>query len=223
MQTLATAMREAPSGRDRRRWSLDARVMTQPSRTFRELATRPLEAGLGVALRRPLTMALGLGCMASLLAAGSVTFRLLAPTVLYLSYAPLTQLLAVSLVLLGTRHQQSFSAALDAYFAGRTPLLLMFLLVVLTLASVSNETAWRFLTTVGVGLMVVGLAWSVRIDYCYFRDFLRQSPAAAATRTILLRVIVWPVVFGVFAVPGMSYGAFVAEIAGVGRELFGGG
>ena len=223
MNTLSEATSDAPAGAGSLRWSLDARILTRPSQTLRELATRPLESGIGVALRRPLTMLLAFACMAPILATGSVTLRLLPVTAIYWAYVPLTQLLAVSVVILGTRHQQRFSAALDIYFAGRMPMLLTILLIALTLASVSNKTAWSFLTTIGVGLMVAGLTWSARFDYCYFSDFLRQSSPAAVVRTILLRVIVWPIVFGVFSVPGMSYGAFVAEIVGAARELFGGG
>jgi len=38
---------------------------------------------------------------------------------------------------------------------------------------------------------------------------------------LAVRLLVWPIVFGVFAVPGFTFGAMGEELAGVVRELVG--
>src|SRR3954468_13771001 len=215
----------ADTARDTRllTWSLDARLMTRPARTCRELATQPLERGRVTALRRPVTIAITLGCLASVASAGIATLRLVAPATIYWAYAPLTQAVALGLVLLTMRrHRQPISAVIDVYFAGRAPMLLLFLATGWMLGTTNPDFAWTLLTTVGVAAAVVIIAWSARIDYCFFRHFLRQSPAGSVARVLALRVIVWPVVFGVFAVPGMTFGAIGEEVAGIVRELVGG-
>jgi hypothetical protein len=42
---------------------------------------------------------------------------------------------------------------------------------------------------------------------------------SAASRVVLLRLIVWPLVFGVFSVPGLSFVGFGEEMLAVAREL----
>jgi len=182
----------------------------------------PQQGGFFVAIRRPLVITAALGCLASLGSTGIVTARLAGPAVVYWTYAPLTELLAVGLVLMVTRRgPQRLSAAVDAHFAGCAAVILLLLLIGVMLGSTRPDLAWALLTTAGVAMVLAGLAWSARIDYCYFRDFLRQTPRGALVRVLLLRIFVWPIVFGVFAVPGLTFRAMGDEFAGIVRELLG--
>jgi hypothetical protein len=209
------------------RWSLEARLLVRPATTYRQLSTRPLQSGLLVALRRPLLMAVALGCLASVIATRGVTLRLAAPAALYWLYVPLVLALALAAASATARGTQRGSGTgrpvttiVDLYFAGRAPMVL-FLLIPAAITLLPPYAVWTALTTWGIGGLFVGMAWSMRIDYCFFRDFLGQSPRSAAARLILLRLIVWPLVFGVFAVPGLSFIGFGEEVLAVVRELLG--
>jgi len=215
----ADTLRRTPS----EAWSLDVRTMVRPALTYRHLATHAPPGGLLTPLRRPILIAVALGCMASVLATGTATLRLVAPATLYWAYAPIAEALALSLTLLTVgRSRQRVGSSIDAYFAGRGPIVLTVLIVAGTLASVRPDTGWTLLTTVCVGALLVVLVWSVRIDYCFFRDFLGRSRTASLWGVFLLRAIVWPVVFGVFGVPGLTLSGIGAELAGVVREILAG-
>src|SRR3954468_19136018 len=76
MQTIDVSGADTARDTRQRTWSLDARLMTRPAQTCRELATQPLERGMVTALRRPVTIAMALGCLASVASAGIATLRL---------------------------------------------------------------------------------------------------------------------------------------------------
>jgi hypothetical protein len=207
------------------RWSLEARLLVRPATTYRQLSTQPLQSGPLVALRRPVLMAVAFGCMASVIATRGVTARLAAPAAIYWLYVPLVSMLALTAVLASFRGTGRGSGAgmpattiVDIYFAGRAPMVLC-LLITAGITLLPPYEVWTVLTTWGVGALLVGMAWSIRIDYCFFRYFLWQSPLSAASRVVLLRLIVWPLVFGVFSVPGLSFVGFGEEMLAVAREL----
>jgi len=143
MHAQAVAIDPIP-GPSRSRWSLDAQVMVRPARTYRRSSATRQRGGVLAALRRPILITVSLGCLASLATAGIATLRLSGPAVAYWAYAPLTQLLAVSLVLVVTRRgTQQFGAALDAYFAGCAPVTLVVLLLGSARRSARPDPTWR--------------------------------------------------------------------------------
>jgi hypothetical protein len=220
MRARAAAITGTPAAAPLLRWSLDASLMLRPTVTYQRLSRQPLESGWLVGLRRPIVIATALGCMASVLATGTGTLRLVVPATLYWSYAPLLQCGALGVVLLTLRErQQRTGATFDVYFAGRAAMVLLQLIIVGTLASVRPDLGWTFLTTAGIAATLAVLAWSARIDYCFFRDFLRQTPLASVFKLLILRLIVWPLVFGVIGVPGLTFGGLIREIFSTAREL----
>lgn len=197
------------------RWSIDAWVLFRPASAFQFLVDRGDGAGAWTACRRPLFVAVVLGCTVSLLTSGTLTVRLVVSATIYWASMPIVEALALSIVTWRRQGRLSRPATVDAFFAGHAPWTLLLIGLAGTLASVPPALGWMLLLEVWVWTAVVVVGWSAYIDFCFFRRVLGASPAAAVRDVVLNRALVWTAVFAIFAFPSMnraSIGEAIAEI-----------
>ena len=198
-------------------FSTDARVLLKPATGFREIVARASAAGLTTAIRRPFFLALVLASIASFLATSTFTLRISASAILYWSFVPIIEFLALWVVTFRKR-PPNLSTVVDAYFTGQAAWIL-YLVTIATVVVFAITSAWTFLTTAGVGLLVAVLAWSIYTDFCFFRIVLNRGRAAAWRDVVIVRLIVWPVVVIFFAVPSGSVLGLLQELAGAVVEI----
>jgi hypothetical protein len=201
-----------------RLWSLDAQVMVRPWRAFAETtADRPARPWW-VAMRRPLFLVFALTTITSFLTAHVTTARLVGPPALYWTFVPVSELIAFTLIV-RRRACVPMANAIDAFFAGHGPWLLGLITLSLVIASAPMETAWPLLIRVAILALPTMLIWSALIDFWFFRTVLAAGTGRAILDVVLIRAVTWPLVFGIFAVPGMDGVAFMREIAEAVVEL----
>ena len=199
------------------RLSLDARVLLRPARSFREQSVEsPLS--FRTALRRPLFVALTLGCVTSLAATGVLTLRIALPAFVYWGIVPVLELAALMMVVWPRRGRINLPRVVDTFFAGHGAWTL-FLLLAALISFRPPELNWSLITGWALVMLVAVLAWSTYVDFCFFRHALGRSRAAAARDVVVARLITWTLVFGIFAVPNLSPRAAINEVAEVAREL----
>ena len=200
------------------RLSLDARVLLRPARSFRE---QSVESPLSVrtALRRPLFVALTLGCVTSLAATGVLTLRIALPAYVYWGIVPVLELGALMVVVWPRPGRINLPRAVDTFFAGHGAWTLFLLWLAALISSRPPELNWSLITGWALVMLVAVLAWSTYVDFCFFRHALGRSRAAAARDVVVTRLITWTLVFGIFAVPNLSPLAAINEVAEVAQEL----
>jgi len=152
-----------------------------------------------IALRRPLALALFIACAVSLMATGSVTARLVLPATLYWSFVPLVQIAGLAVVF--RKHLRA--ATIDEYFAGHGPWLLWLAAFAGLWTLLPPETAlgsWRFphLWWTAAG---AAAAWSLWIDFIFFRRTAGRSPAHAARDLAIQRAVSWSIGMTIFVAP----------------------
>ena len=201
-----------------RLWSDDAWAIVRPRRAFRYIEAHPPDSGTWIALRRPLFLALVLGCGFTLLAAGVLTLRIAASATLYWSFVPLTEVLSLLIVTHRLR-RGSASQTIDTFFIGHGPSTLLLLALVATLSILPGERWWNVLTRPAgaLGAFVLVAIWAAYVDYCFFRQLLRADRGQAIRSVLLLRVLTWTAVFIVFAVPAPR--AFLTELTEALKEV----
>ena len=199
--------------------SLEARVMAGPARAFREIASEPGGSGPWIALRRPLFLALVLGCVVSLATSGVLTLRLVGPATLYWAFVPLVEVLALAAVTWRRRGGLFSPRLVDVFFVGHGPWTLYLLALAAMVVFLPPQRAWEMLTTWGVAGLALVVAWSVYIDFCFFRHLCRASRGAASRTLVLHRLLTWLVVIAIVAVPGMKPWGVVLEMTEAVKEL----
>jgi hypothetical protein len=198
--------------------SLDAHVMFHPSRAFRD-APAGEPATLWTAARRPLFVAFALASTVSLATAGAVTLRIVGPAMGYWLLVPLVELAALTAAVGSRWRRLPAPAVIDRYFAGHGPWLLVLIGVGLTIPVLDPAQLWTVLTVLAIAAVPLVLAWSAWIDVCFFRDVIGAGRGRAIGDAILVRLITWPLVFGLFAVPGMMPSSIVHEVAAAVMEI----
>lgn len=169
--------------------------------------------------RGPLFVAFVLGCVASLIATGMLTLRIVVPAAMYWSYVPVTEVLVLAAVTWRRRRLVPFPIAVDTFFAGHAAWTLFLILVAAMLAFLPPEFGWgrlKLLLYAGIGV----IAWSAYVDFRFFRSIFRASRAAAARDVVVSRLLTWTIVFAVFAVHGTSPWGVAQEIVEAVHELF---
>jgi len=154
---------------------------------------------LWIAVRRPMAVALGIGCAASLMAHGTVTPRLALPAALYWSFVPLLEIAGLALVL-----RKEFSAeAIDDFFAGHGPWLLWLAAFATLWAFVPGPVAYARtgFPHVWYGLAMVAAAWSAWLDFAFFQRVARRSRIGAARDVLVQRLVCWPIGMIIFVAP----------------------
>src|SRR5436190_9162402 len=198
--------------------SLDAYVMFHPSRAFRD-APAGEPATLWTAARRPLFVALALASTVSLATAGALTLRIVGPAMVYWLLVPLVELAALTAVVGSRWRRLAAPAVIDRYFAGHGAWLRVLIGLGLTSPVLDPAQLWTVLSVLAIAVVPLVLAWSAWIDVCFFRDVIGTGRGRAIGDAILVRLITWPLVFGLFAVPGMMPSSIVYEVAAAVMEI----
>jgi hypothetical protein len=200
-------------------WSLDARIMVRPAREYQLLRDSPSAPGLRAGIRRPLFLALAMGAIVSLITVNGLTMRLAGSGAIAWSFVPLVEGLALAAVLFRRRKGTPFPVLLDRFFAGHAPWTLLMIAIAAMMAFVPPKYVWDLLT--GPYLLAAALVvlWSAYVDYCFFRYLVAARRAAAMRDVAVLRLLTWPIVFWIFAVPGGTPADMSQEVAEAIREL----
>jgi hypothetical protein len=170
-------------------WSPEARVLLRPAAAFRELPRHG--RGVALLLRRPLLLAFVLGCGVSALASGRFTARLILDGAVSFAFVPAIHLAAFGLVFRATapRHL-SFARAVDLFFTGHGAWLLWIVMVsAVGLAVPPRELGPWLLPLLAAAL--VPLAWSLRIDFVFFREVMKRTGRDALRDLLLQRAAGW--------------------------------
>lgn len=196
-------------------WSLDAWALVRPRRAFAYLGKHPPPPGMSIALRRPVFVSLMFGCVASILASGSLTLRLFPTASLFWTYVPAAQLLALAVTT--RRRRLAFSQTIDTFFVGFAPITLFLLGLTGVLSLVPGEHWWGVLTGPALWAWMAMLAWSAWIDLQFFQAGMHMTRVQALRALFLQRLIAWGIIFIVFAVP--SPGLLLPELIASIRDL----
>ena len=204
-------------------WSLDARALVRPARTFQALADEPLTPGartsFWVAVRRPLFLAFVLGCVISLLTASVATMRLVGATAIYWSFVPLVEIVALAIVVWRWRGSRTFTSLIDAFFVGHAAWTLFLLLAGAVLAVTPPQHWWFIITRLAVAGLVVVAGWSAYVDVCFFRFMCGATLRGAIARAAVYRVIAWMLIFWIFAVPAPTPLGVIQEVVEAVAEV----
>lgn len=166
-----------------------------------------------LALRGPVFVALMLGCTISLLASSRLSFGLVLSTSIIWSYVPVAELAALLLVSRNNRAGLPSSQLIDPFFAGHAPWLLWILIAGFGFSFLPFTFAYKLFPFWLLGGGVVALAWSLWIDYHFFRGVLGESSGRAILKLTLQRLISWTLIVAVF-----TYGSFWPSIIEVLRR-----
>src|SRR5580765_7808241 len=77
-----------------------------------------------LAVKKPLVLAFFLGCAVSFLTVRTLTLRLVLPGMVYWSFVPLIEIVALAAVCWSDRQKFSFPRLIDSFFSGYRPWLL---------------------------------------------------------------------------------------------------
>lgn len=175
-----------------------------------------MKPGFVLLIRRPLFIAFVLGCVASLLASGTLTARIVLPTAVCWTFVPLVQMLALRLVT--WRNRLSFPALSDLFFAGHTPWTAFLIVLAASMASLAPEFGWGRLR-MWLFVAIAVSAWSVYVDFRFFRSTCERGRLAAIRDVAVCRLLSWPVIFAIFAVPATSPRGVAREVVEAVQEL----
>jgi hypothetical protein len=181
------------SERRERRLSAEARVLLSPAATFRELIEDE-RGGSWVFVRRPLLLALALGCTVSMLTSSRLSARFIVDGAISFAFVPIFEVMALAIVYRLAPRRIPFSRAVDLLCAANGPWLLWLIALgaVCCLQSPRDAAIWtpRELG-VALALSIPVIAWSAYLDLNFFREILPRR-AGAARDAVLLRAIFWP-------------------------------
>jgi hypothetical protein len=105
----------------------------------------------------------------------------------------------------------------DAFFAGHVPWMIVLIVLALTIPVLRPDELWPVLNGFALVAVPVAIVWSAWIDIRFFRDVIGDTRGRAIADAVLMRLVTWPLVFGLFAVPGMA--PIVREIADAVAEV----
>ena len=171
------------------------------------------------AARRPLLTTLALATAVSIATSGAVTARIVGPAMIYWAIVPLIELAALGAVVGPRWRRLPAPAAIDAFFAGDLPWTLALIAVALAIPVLGPAELWSVLNVFAVLVVPAVIAWSAWIDVRFFRAVIGDGRGRAMADAALMRLITWPLVFGLFAVPGMDPVSIVREVADAITEI----
>lgn len=193
--------------------SPDVWVMVRPGPTFAALAGRASPGRAWSVFRRPLLVAVVLGCVTSLITFPGITLRLAGPAALSWSFVPLAEVLGLAVACAGDGARVGFGRKVDLFFMGYLPWLLWLTGIATTFSFLSTARAFALLDWLWLGWAgAIVIAWSAWIDFCFFRSVARHSRGEALGRLVLQRVISWSLILFIF-----SSGAVLPGIGGLRR------
>jgi hypothetical protein len=157
-----------------------------------------------IAIKRPALLAFFLGCTISFLTTRTLTLRLIVPSMIYWSFVPLIEIAALAVVRERDRQDIPFPEFIDLFFKGYSPWLL-WLVGVCAVWSLFQPSSKSFDWTVSIvwllGGVATAIAWSLYIDFCFFRSVMRRSRTRAMRELAIQRLIAWPLIMVVVAAP----------------------
>jgi hypothetical protein len=172
--------------------------MIQPARAWPRLAALRAEPGAWLWLRRPLLIAAVFGCMVSLMTSGRLTLRLAVPAALYCSFVPLCEIVALAAV--PGRRKLPLAQAIDLFFIGQAPwmLWLTYFAAVWAFASPVHVFGWASRPWAFDRCAMLAAAWSLYIDFWFFRCVFGHSPVAVIRDLLVQRTISWTAGLAIF-------------------------
>jgi hypothetical protein len=186
--------------------------MLRPAAAYRFLAQqpqpRPALGGAWLGWRRPLLVAVVLGCTMSLITSASLTLHLAGPATFYWGFVPLAEIAALAAVCRRTRRTGPFGRTVDLFFAGHGPWLFWLIGLCGIWSFVPPIQAYDFTRVWLYGAGAIVIVWSAYIDFCFFRFAMGKKPARAGGDLLVQRLVSWTIVVAVFGGP-----AIVPEVA----------
>ena len=141
--------------------------------------------------RRALLLLFFVGCLASMLASGRFTVRLLVDGAVSFAFVPVVELAGFAAVWrLARRRDLPFARAADQFFAGNWPWLVWLTVVAAVMGVVPPraQSPWIWAAIVGCAIPI---AWSIRVDFAFFRVDLAQTPRGALRALFVSRGVAW--------------------------------
>ena len=160
--------------------------------TIAELAGSSSRAPAGVAqlLRRPLLLALILGCAVAVLASGRFTLRLIVDGALSMAFVPACQVLGLAAVYPLRRTQVSFAEAVDRFFGGNT-IWLVWIFVFMVTVVVVPVTEQAHLDGPVLISSMLPILWSVAVDRRFFAEVMGRTGWHGALDITIERLVAW--------------------------------
>jgi hypothetical protein len=181
-----------------RRAPQDLRSLFAPAAAYRAMAAEGADADARLVWRRPLFIAFVIACSAMFMATAQLSIGSVLSAMLYWSYVPAIQCVALFIACRGKAHNVSRSRLVDSYFVSHTPWLLWICGWALLTNWLPTETA---LAVSNVWLLGGGgavLVWALWLDWQFFKNACQLSSASALRSLIIQRLISWPVLVWVF-------------------------
>lgn len=190
------------------------RVLFHPAAVFREQAR-------GAGTRRswwpqPLGLLFAFGCFVSIAASGRLSVRLIVDGAVSFAFVVAIEIAALAVVTrTGARLRENnaggrFPSVVDVFFLGNAPWLWWMLLVGAVLGVVPPRDLGPWFR-VAIDSCLVPAAWSVWIDYHFFREVLAESPRGARRAVLVNRTIGWVGAIGIFL--GIAIWSYLPGIA----------
>lgn len=153
-----------------------------------------------VVLRRPLFLALMLGCFVSVLASGRFTVRLILDGAVSFAFIPILEVLALTVVAYRGPSRGAglpFGALVDGFCAGNTPWLCWLVAAMLVPVLVPPRSFGQWFLP-GVLSAAIPAVLSVPGDVRFFRQTVRQPQACAIRSVIWHHTISWTLAVAYF-------------------------
>jgi hypothetical protein len=157
-----------------------------------------------LALRRPLLLLLFIGCAVSFLTSHILTLRLVLPGAINWSFVPAVEIGALAVVCRRDRRTVLFPQLIDSFFRGYRPWMLWLsgiCAIWCLLSPAAKPLDWSISVAWLDGGAVVAIAWSLYIDFCFFRSVLQRNRFRAARDLTLQRLLSWSPIMAVVAAP----------------------
>lgn len=180
--------------------------MFRPKAAYAHLAAHPA-SGRWLPWRRPLLVALILGCTISLITSRSLTLRLAASGTVTWSFVPLLEIGSLAAIWRHRPRLISRSRAVDLFFTGHGPWSFWLIGFGAFWSSVSQSDFSTATEYFWLGSVPVMLLWSGYIDFCFLQGVLGRSRTRAIRDLLLQRAICWGAGILIF-----GYGSLWADI-----------
>lgn len=156
-----------------------------------------------IALRRSLLQVIVLGCAASLMTSGRLTWRLALPAAVYATFVPVCEI--ASLAVVARRSGKRVVSLIDPFLASHTAWLLLILIFSAIWAFVPTAIVWGWRpldvkSAEGAAAALI-FAWSAYVDFGFFRRVLERTPVRAAFDLAIQRLLCWGAALAIFVAP----------------------
>lgn len=162
--------------------------MFRPAQVFRELARADARRTWW---HKPLVLAFVLGCALSASASGRFSLRLVVDGALSFAFVPALAILALAVVgRTGNRGRLPFGHLVDLFFTGNGPWLLWLIAAAALTLILPPRDFGPWIIPLELSLLIP-LAWSLYIDFHFFREVMDRTSGGATKAVILHRLIAW--------------------------------